>query len=502
MGQRWSYDYIVVGAGSAGCAVAAGLSAHGRVLVIEAGPSDRWPLVRLPMGLVWLMGSKRDWSFRSTPQAGLNGRSIRIPRGKMLGGSGSINSMVWFRGQPSDFDGWNVAGWSWDDVAPAFDAVEAVMQPRKFGTPHPLSEALHRAYGLNTATPPDPARLSAGVFSHNMSPGRRRSPAGGFLRPALATGNLSVLQGTEVERIEFDGDMARHVRLKDGAQVSADKGIILSSGSIGSPAILMKSGIGSAGDLRAAGIDPRCDAPGVGANLHDHPGVGLHYEGAGSGYGLSPDQWPLWAAAPLMVLAGRGPLASPTCEAGAFFNARGDATPPDVQSHFIPFYLSATGGRYAMKRGYFVDCCLCRPLSRGALKLGSNGIEIDLGLLSEDSDLDTLTHGWMRLREMMAQADLGPHKADEVFPGAKVRTEDDARAHIRNHAATAYHPVGTCRMGADDAAPVTPRLSVRGVKGLWVADASIMPQVTSANTNAPSIMIGHRAAQMIAEDAA
>lgn len=499
-----TYDYVVIGAGSAGCAVAAGLADHGRVLVIEAGPSDRWPLVRMPFGLIWMMGSRRrDWRYRSTPQAGLNGRQIAIPRGRMLGGSGSINSMVWFRGRPEDFDGWQVPGWTWTDVAPAFDAVEAEMRPARLGTAHPLSAALHRAFGHNTDISPSPDRASAGLFQHNMARGRRRSPADAYLHPAAAAGNVTILQGTEVAHIGFTRDTATSVHFKDGAEVTASKGIILSAGSIGSPAILMASGLGPKGDLHSAGIDARADMPGIGANLHDHPGVGLHFAGPGSGYGLSPDQWPLWAAAPLTYLFGKtGPLASPTCEAGAFFNARGDGGAPDIQTHFIPFHLDPTGNRYALKRGYFADACLCRPASRGALRLSAQGLAIDLGLFSDPADLETLTEGWMRLRRMMAEADLGPHQAPEVYPAGAVTTEDEARAHIRDHAGTAYHPVGTLRMGTDDAAPVSPALRVKGVRGLWVADASIMPQVTSANTNAPSIMIGHRAASFVTGEAA
>ena len=498
------YDYVVIGAGSAGCACAAMLADReaGRVLVVEAGPSDRWPLVRMPFGLVWMMGSRhRDWRFRSVPQTGAGGREIAIPRGRMLGGSGSINSMVWFRGLPADFDGWNLPGWRWSDVAPAFDAVEARLRPARLEGAHPLAEALGGLFPANDPTAiPDPGRESAGVFRFNLHRGRRWSAADAYLRPAMDRG-VTVLTGREVARIGIAGDRADRVIFADGSEVRAARGIVLSAGSIGSPAILLASGLGPADDLRAAGIDPVADLPGVGANLHDHPGVGLHFMGPGSGYGLDPSLALRWLAAPLgWALRGRGILASPTVEGGAFFAASGDGA-PDIQSHFIPFLLGWDGRKYRRGRGYFADAVVCRPRSRGALRLGRAGLEIDLGLFRDEADLDLLTRGWLRLRALMAEAPFGRHAAPEVYPGPTV-TEETARDHVRTHAGTAYHPVGTLRMGTDLGAPVTPDLALRGVRGLWVADASVMPAVTSANTNAPSMMIGHRAGEIIAAAAA
>jgi choline dehydrogenase len=499
-----AYDHIVIGAGSAGCAVAHGLvtGGAGSVLVIEAGPSDRWPLVRMPFGLVWMMGGRRDWRYRSAPQAGLGGRSIAIPRGRMVGGSGSINSMVWFRGRAADFDGWAVPGWSWPEVAPAFDAVEAHLRPRRLSGAHPLTEALGALFPTNDpAALPHPDREGAGVFAFNLHDGRRWSAADAFLRPVLDRG-ATLLTGAEVARLTIRGDRIAGVRLGDGTEIAARKGVVLSAGAIGSPEILLRSGFGPAEDLRAANIDVIRDLPGIGQNLHDHPGAGLHYEGGGSGYGLAPSLWPRWAMAPLQwAVTGRGLFASPTVEGGGFFNARGDGGEPDVQSHFIPFRLGHDGRRYALKQGYFADVCLCRPKSRGALRLTKRGLEIDLGLFADEGDLDTLTAGWLRLRARMVEADLGPHQAPEVAPGPAVQTEDQARAHIRATAGTAYHPVGTLRMGADDAAPVTPELRLRGIDGLHVADASVMPAVTSANTNAPAMMIGYRAGMMISRAA-
>ena len=495
-----TYDFVVIGAGSAGCAVAAGLAEAGvgSVAVLEAGPSDAHPFVKMPFALIWLMGSRRDWRFMSAPQKALGGRQIKIPRGKMLGGSGSINSMVWFRGRADDFDRWHVPGWSWADVAPAFAEVEAKLTPKPFDAPHPSVQKLGRPFGANTAANPTPERESGGVFRFNMRRNRRWSAADAFLRPAQAKG-VTVITGKEVRRLGFDGTTARDVVFTDGSTLRSRRGIVLSAGAIGSPAILLQSGVGPANDLMAQGIDVVCDAPGVGANLHDHPGAGLHFTGPNAGYGLSLSQAFGWVSAPFdYLLRRKGRLASPTVEGGMFFNAKGEGATPDVQTHFIPFFMNWKGSRYAPGTGFFADVCVCRPKSRGALRLTAHGISIDFNLLSDPSDLDLMVAGIKRLRALLKEADI---PGAEGHPGADCVTDDALRDYIKSHCGTAYHPVGTLRMGEGDA-PVTPRLAVRGLQNLWVADASIMPSITSANTNAPSMMIGHRAGQMIAKDAA
>ncbi|MEM1288053.1 MAG: GMC family oxidoreductase N-terminal domain-containing protein [Pseudomonadota bacterium] len=489
-----SFDYLVVGAGSAGCVAAAELARRGagRVAVLEAGPSERHPLVSIPFGLVWLLKSQRDWRYKTIPQQNAGARELAVPRGRMVGGSGSINSMVWFRGRCDDFDGWGVPGWNYDQVRHAFEAVEAKLRPHPLASYHPLSEGLA---SLFSETHPTPETESAGLFSHNMERGRRRSAADAFLREQPG---IDLLQGAEIDRLMFDGDRACGVQLVDGSEVKANKGVVLSAGSINSPAILMRSGLGPKADLERMGIDARVDLPDIGQNLHDHPGVGLHFEGPGSGYGLEARQWGIWAAAPFRYLANRsGPFASPTCEAGAFFNARANSETPDVQTHFIPFFLPHQGSMYQTKAGYFADVCLSRPKSRGELRLQSKDPKapplIDLGLFRDETDLDTLTVGLERLRSLLKRADFGKHRAPEVFPGEQV-TGDALKTHVRRNCGTAYHPVGTVRLGG----PIDEKLQVRGTEGLWVADASIMPAVTSANTNAPSMMIGWKAAELIA----
>ena len=495
------YDVIVVGAGSAGCACAARLAALGvgRVAVLEAGPRDTGPLVKVPFGLIWLMGSRRDWRLQSAPQKALGGRRVKIPRGRMLGGSGSINSMVWFRGRRDDFDGWGVPGWAAADVWPDFDAVEARLAPTRLPSPHPLAEALGRTLGSNGAAPPTPEYESAGVFHANMRNGRRWSAADAYLRPS----GVTALTGATVDRVVFNGDRATGVCLADGSRIDAAKGVVLTAGAIGSPEIALRSGLGPREDLGRLGIDCRLDAPGVGDNLHDHPAVGLHHQGARSGYGLTIGQAPMWALAPFRwLLTGTGVMASNSVEAGAFLDATGHGK-PDCQVHFIPYFMGWQGRTIVPgKSGYFADVCVSRPKSRGRLRLDGKDPravpEIDLGLLTDDDDIATLVAGFRRLRRLLDEAPFGNRKAPEVHPAQKARTDDEIAAHIRASCGTSYHPVGTMRMG--DEGPVTLRLAVRGVRGLFVADASVMPSITSANTNAPSIMIGHRGAQMIADD--
>ena len=278
MSESLEYDVIVIGAGSAGCAAAAGLIEHevGNVLVLEAGPSDNWPLVKMPFGLIWMMGSKnRDWRYKTVGMKGINGRSLAVPRGKMIGGSGSINSMVWYRGCRSDFDDWNVPGWSWNEVGPTFESVEDRIAPARMETPHPLTRSLGYLLDNDPDADVTPERESSGPCRFNMHRGRRWSAADAFLRPALSKGG-EVSKKANVRRILFKGDRAYKVELMDGTLLTAHKGIVLSAGAIGSPEILLRSGVGPADDLSKAGYDIIHDVPCVGENLHDHPGCGIH----------------------------------------------------------------------------------------------------------------------------------------------------------------------------------------------------------------------------------
>lgn len=499
------YDYIVVGAGSAGCAVAHGLAQRGagKVLVLEAGVSNKHPLVSFPFGLVWLMGSKaRDWNLQSAPQRALNQRQVTIPRGKMLGGSSSINSMVYFHGRRDDFDNWQVVGWDADRVWQAYGEVDAIMAPELLPDPHPLSQNL--ASGLaGAAGDLSPERVSAGVFKVNMHNGRRFSAADGFLQPAMQSGQVSVKTNAQVDCLLFSGDKATGVRLIDGNEISAAKGVVLSAGAIASPEILLRSGIGPQQDLAAVDIDCRLDVAEVGQNLHDHPAINLHHAGANTGYGLTLNQAWQWLTAPAKyLLTGKGPMASNCVEAGAFMNALDPTGKPDVQVHFIPFMIGWQDKAIVTGSGYYADVCVSRPKSRGQLRLVAKDpramANIDFGLLTDQQDMDTLVAGFKSLRHLLQEADFGERRAPEVYPAQQAANDELIQQHIRQRAGTSYHPVGTIRMGDDKAAPIDGKLKFRGLDNLWVADASIMPSITSANTNVPCMMIGHRAAQFIA----
>ena len=481
------YDHIVVGGGSAGCAVAARLAERpgARVCVVEAGPSDRDIRVKVPFALVNLLASdRRNWKRKTVPMASAGGRQVAVPRGKMLGGSGSINSMVWFRGTRADFDAWGLPGWDSDTVWHTFDQVEARMTPQRLPHPHALSDAFARVFPANDPNaPPTPERQSAGVFHTNMRNGARWSAADGFLRPSGA----EVVTDAEVDHVTFEGARASGVVLRDGRALQARRGVVLSAGSVESPMILMRSGIGPGADLRNAGIDVRIDAPGVGANLHDHPGFGLHFKGSRSGYGLTLAQLPAWALSPFQWLLMRsGRLSSNTVEAGAFYTVGGGDV-PDIQTHFLPFLMGWQGRAIIWGAGYFADVCLCQPRSRGSLKIGRDRFQplIDLNLFGDDWDLDMMAKGVERLRQILDAAPFENRRAPEGFPGQTV-TGDALREVIRTRAGTAYHPVGTVALGG----PLDAQGAVKGVDGLWVADASVMPRITSANTNAPSMMIG------------
>ena len=506
------FDFVIIGAGSAGCAAACRLAEAniGTVAVLEAGPTNAVPQVRIPFGLVWTRGSKRDWRFLSTPQKALNGKQIEMTRGKMIGGSSSINSMVWFRGRRDDFDNWDVPGWAWRDVEADFEAVEKRIDPRPFPSPHALSAAYARALGNNGDGPPSPERESSGIFDCNLHDGARWSAADAFLEPAKRTSRVEVIKGANVDRIGFQARRAKSVHLTDSRTITARHGILLSTGSIGSPAILMRSGIGPQQHLRELGINVEVDAAGVGGNFHDHPAVGLHHAGPNSGYGLAVNQLPHWAFSPFnWLLRRKGRLVSQVVEAGAFFRANpvgpdGDDA-PDCQSHFIPFMVGYKGSFITWGAGYSADVNICRPFSRGTLRLHSADPNdqpvIDPALLSDERDMTTMVHGVKKLREVVARAPFSTHRAPEVHPGPDVQSDTEFEAFVRQRCATAYHPVGTIRMGREETAPLSPDMRLRGVEGLWVADASIMPAVTTANTNAPSMMIGWRTGGMIAESA-
>ncbi len=525
------FDYILIGGGSAGCAVAGRLSenASRSVCLLEAGSTDNDLRIKVPLGVMKLMGSERfDWRYRSAPHEHLGGREVSVPRGKTLGGSGSINSMVYIRGRASDYEHWaeeGCTGWDWASVLERYKRAErnsrgaseyhgdaGPLFVEDLPSPHPMVEPLvaaGRAEGIPANNDFNGASQEGlGNYQTTMRNGRRWSPADTYLRPALGRPNLTVMTGVEVDRILFDGRRARTViaRASDGSELklAAKAEVVLSAGAISSPAILLRSGVGPGEHLQELGIDVVHEIRGVGENLHDHPAVGMHYGGGNQGYALSLATMPANALAPFRYLLSRkGLFASNTVEAGGFARTLESLEEPDVQFHFIPARLGHEGSAVVWGRGYYSDVCVLKPRSRGQLRLLSAdpgfAPSIDLNLLSDPEDEVTLLRGAKLLRRILANPALTSGSARELVPGPDVDTDEDLLAMIHARLGTAYHPVGTCRMGAPDDARsvVDPELKVIGLENLRVADASIMPELIAGNTNAASMMIGDAAAGFI-----
>ncbi len=524
------FDVVVVGGGSGGCAVAGGL-AHGSdlsVCVLEAGPPDSDFRIRVPLGVVSLMGHKHlDWRYTSEPHSHLNGRRVSVPRGRTLGGSGSINSMVYIRGRASDYDAWaadGCDGWDWETVlkrykraennsrgASRFHGAQGPLHVQDLPSPHPMAEKLALAAAEHGIPANDDfngeTQEGIGNYQTTMRNGRRWSPADAYLHPAVAKQRVTVLNDVHVDRLLLNGRRAVAVMaMRDGERVSikARKEIVLAAGAVSSPAILLRSGIGPAAHLSDVGIQTVVDLPGVGENLHDHPAVGMHYGGGNQGYALSLSTLPANALAPFRYLfSGRGLFASNTVEAGGFARTLDSLEEPDVQFHFIPARLGHEGSPLVWGRGFYSDVCVLKPKSRGRLRLVDadplTAPSIDLNLLAEPEDEATLLRGAKLLRQILASEHLRSGGAKELVPGPDVQSDDDLLAMIHARLGTAYHPVGTLRMGAQDdpRTVVDPRLSVVGMDNVRVADASIMPEVVAGNTNAPSMMIGATAARFI-----
>ena len=526
------FDYVVAGAGSAGCALASRLSENPVVTVclLEAGPKDSSPIFRIPLGVMKLMGNSRyDWGYRSAPHAHLADRVVSVPRGKALGGSGSINSMVYIRGRASDYDAWAAAGcdgWDWKSVLPYFKRSEnnlnlgddelhgdaGPLHVADLPSPHRMIESFVAA-GNACGVPANRdfngvTQEGVGAFQTTMQNGRRCSPADAYLKPAMHRSNLVVMTDTSVDRVLFDGRRATGVDAVargTSIRIAARREVVLSAGAIGSPSILLRSGVGPADHLSDLGIDVVVDRP-VGRNLHDHPAVGIHYGGGNLGYALSLATMAENVLAPLRyVLQRKGLLASNTVEAGGFARTRSDLAEPDVQFHFIPARLGHEGSAVVWGRGYYGDACVLKPRSRGKLELASTDLHdaphIDLNLLDDEADYDTLVRGLALVRRILADPNVRTDDATELVPGANVQDESQIRDFIRSRLGTAYHPVGSCRMGAadDPRSVVDPDLKVVGIEGLRVVDASIMPEIVAGNTNAPAMMIGEVAADRIRE---
>ncbi|ETI63674.1 alcohol dehydrogenase [Sphingobium sp. C100] len=532
-----SFDYIVIGSGSAGSLMANRLSADpaNRVALIEAGPSDRkWPVnikTAMPVGNIFLLPhAKYNWKQALTGNAAVNNRTINFPRGKLFGGCSAINGGVYIRGQKADYDAWANAGnegWAYNDVLPAFKAIENYAGPDKpwHGKGGELDVQKPKSWNPVSSAIVDAAVEAGhhrnddfagerqdgfGRYDLNQRNGTRLSSARAFLHPALDRANLTVMSETMVRRILFDRGRAVGLEIeKDGARstVSARREIILCAGAINSPQLLMLSGIGPQDHLRDMGIKLVHHLPGVGAHLQDHPTVHVAMENpSAESYAVSAKVLPRLLASPFKYLMKReGMLASNVAEAGGFLCTDGSGR-PDIQITFLAG-LKLDARSVPRRHGYMGLIQLLRPKSMGSVRLASNRPEdkpvIDPNFFADPHDMQTLIAGFRACRTIFAQPALAAMTGAEIEPGAQYQSDSEIDTALRKIVNTAYHPTGTCKMGpdSDPMAVVDGRLRVRGVSGLRVVDASVMPDIISGNTSAPTMMIAQRAARFILEDA-
>lgn len=529
------FDYIICGAGSAGCVLANRLSVDpkNRVLLLEGGGRDNWIWFHIPVGYLFAIGNPRaDWLFKTAEEPGLNGRSLAYPRGKVLGGSSAINAMIYMRGQARDYDTWRqmgLTGWGWDDVLPIFKKHEDHENPPnefhasggEWRVEHPrirwdildrLRDAAEQAgvpkipdfnTGDNTGT---------SYFQVNQRMGRRWSAARGFLRPALKRPNLKVVTGALVDRVDLEEGRAVAVRYRaDGRdmQARARGEIILSAGAVASPGILERSGIGDGTVLGGRGVDTKVHLPGVGANLQDHLQIRPIYKVEGIRT-LNGDYANLFRRAMMGVdyaLRRRGPLTMAPSQMGAFVRSSPEYETANLEFHFQPLSLDAWGQGLHAFQAFTASVCNLRPSSRGSIHIAGPDAaampEIRPNYLSTDEDKRVAVDSLKWARRIVEQPAMAAYKPVEHKPGAHIASEEEMLVAAGDLGTTIFHPVGTARMGADGdrGAVLDGRLRVRGVEGLRVVDASVMPTITSGNTNSPTIMIAEKGAGMILEDA-
>jgi choline dehydrogenase len=518
------YDYVVVGAGSAGCVLAARLTEDPgtTVLLLEAGGRDDAEEVRIPLAFSQLFRTRHDWAFTTTPQEHARGRSLYWPRGKLLGGSSSINAMIYVRGNRLDYDSWRddygCTGWGYADLLPYFLRAEDQARGASayHGTGGPLRVAdqrhLHQltrsfvdaavAWGLRRTRDFNGAEQEGvGPYQVTMRRGRRWSAADAYLHPALDRPNLTLVTDALVTRVLLDGGRAVGVAYRrDGQEqvARADAEVVLSGGAVNSPHLLLLSGVGPAERLREHSIDVVVDQPGVGANLQDHPAVPVLWLTRGIDRDLNDS-----GLADLLRwrVTRRGLLTSNVAESGAFLRTDDALPAPDLQFHVAPAAFLDHGLAEPVGRGFTMGPTLVSVASRGRLTLRSADPRwqpaIDPGYLTEPADVDALVAGVRVAREIGAQSPLARHLAQEYLPGAEISGVDALRDYVRGNITTLYHPVSTCAMGAGADSVVDPLLRVRGVAGLRVVDASVMPAAPRGNTNAPTIAIAERAADLL-----
>ena len=524
------FDYLIVGGGSAGCVLAARLSEDPGVTValLEAGPADKSVLIQCPAGLAVLAkNGQANWAFETVPQPGLGGRRGYQPRGKVLGGSSSVNAMIYIRGQREDYDAWageGNTGWGWDGVLPYFKRAEHnergadafhgsggplnvmdLRSPNRFG---PVFVKAGVEAGHESNADFNGARQEGvGMYQVTHRNGERCSAAKAYLTPNLGRPNLTVVTGAHTTRIVVEGARATGVEARvDGAsrRFRARREVLLAAGALQSPQILMLSGIGPAGHLSERGIAVRLDLPGVGRNLHDHVDVVQVFDAP-----HLKDLFGMSFAGAVKMIKGifewrrhrRGMLTTNFAEAGGFICSAPEVGRPDLQLHFVIGKLVDHGRKTVFGHGYSCHVCLMRPKSRGSITLASAdpfaAPAIDPAFLAEPDDLVALVRGFKAMRRILAQPALAGYGGREFATSADAKSDAEIAAFIRSRADTIYHPVGSCRMGSGPLDVVDAELRVRGIAGLRVVDASIMPSVVSGNTNAPVIMIAEKAADLI-----
>lgn len=522
------FDYIVVGGGSGGCAVAGRLSEDPsvRVCLVEAGGDGRNIMSRVPAGVAAILPYPLlNWAFKTVPQKGLNGRRGFQPRGRGLGGSSAINAMLYVRGHPADYDEWRdlgCDGWGWDDVLPHFkkaednsrgaDEFHGTGGPLCVGelrSPHAISEAFIEA-GLQNQLPRNddfngPMQEGVGFYQVTQKDGERCSAAAAYIHPHADRPNLTVLTRTRVERVLFEGKRAAGIRVagKGGRRdLGAGREIVLAGGAFHSPQLLMLSGIGPGQHLREMGIEIVADSPDVGENLQDHIDyITIHRSKKKDVFGLSlAGVRDIWRGIRDWRESGTGILTTTFAETGGFVKSQPHLERPDLQYHFVVGMVDDHNRKLHLGHGFSCHVCVLRPKSRGTVRLASGNPDakplIDMGFLTEREDMDALLKGFRAMRQILEAPALEPWRGQELYTDG---IDDDRQLEkiIRDRADTVYHPVGTCRMGSDAGSVTDPQLRVRGVEGLRVADASIMPRLIGGNTNAPTIMIGEKCADLI-----